>query len=498
MTTSEDGSLWLATAEPTAYPALPADLTVDVAVLGGGIVGLTTALLLKRDGARIAVLEAMQVGSGVTGCTTAKVTALQQAYYQALRSLRGQEAAAVYAEASIYGVELVAHLAEEEQIDCDLERRPAFTYAADASERSDIEDEAEAALEAGLPVALVEAVDLPYPTHGAVRLDDQIQIHPVRYVQGLARAVDGDGSHVFENSRAMSVTLGSPYRVEVENGTTVTADNVVVATHYPVLDRSGFFARLESARSYCIAATVRGELPQGMSINAGATTRSVRSYGDWLIVGGEGHAPGARKATPERYEQLEKFARAHWDVAEVTHHWSAQDPTSWDLMPVVGPYHPRAAGLYVASGFHKWGLSCAGFAARVITDQIARRENAWADHMSPNRIGTRGLPKVAELGAKFSFDFVADRALPTGSGSLEDLPRGEARVIRHGLGKIGVFRDDDGALHAVSMRCTHLGCLVRWNGAERSWDCPCHGSRFDVDGAVLEGPAVRPLERKDL
>ena len=192
VTTSAAESLWLTTAPATSYAPLAGDLEVDVAVLGGGITGLTAALLLKRDGARVAVLEALRVGSGVTGCTTAKVSALQMTVLQQIRRRHGTDGAAVYAEANVAGVELVARLAREEGIDCDLERRPAFTYAATEDERSSVEDEHEAAAEAGLPVTLVDDVDLPYPTFGAVRLDDQLQLHPVKFVQGLAAAVDGD------------------------------------------------------------------------------------------------------------------------------------------------------------------------------------------------------------------------------------------------------------------------------------------------------------------
>src|SRR5436190_1397178 len=346
VTTSAEGSLWLQTTEPSAFPALERDEHVDVAILGGGITGLTTALLLTRDGARVAVIEAARVGSGVTGCTTAKASALQQTIYQQLRNRHGRDGAAAYAKASAAGVELLAELVREEQIECDLERRPAFTYAAAETERSSVEDEHEAAVEAGLPVRFVERIDLPFPTHGAVCLDDQIQIHPVRYVQGLAHAVVGAGSFVAEQTRAMGVDAGDPCKVRTERGT-VTAQQVVVATHYPLLDRGFFFARLEPQRSYCIAAQIDGALPASMSISAGTPTRSIRSYGDLLIVGGEGHTTGARSATPKRYERLEEFTRRHWDLREVSHRWSAQDPVSWDQLPVVGPYHPGSTRLFV-------------------------------------------------------------------------------------------------------------------------------------------------------
>jgi glycine/D-amino acid oxidase-like deaminating enzyme/nitrite reductase/ring-hydroxylating ferredoxin subunit len=496
-TTTAAQSLWLQTASETSYPALSADLDVDVAVIGGGIAGLTTALMLKREGARVAVLEATRVGHGVTGNTTAKVSALQATVYSQIRSSHDAEAAATYAIASRAAVEEVAVLAVDEGIDCDLERRPAFTYAAGDDERSSVEREAEAAQEAGLPAALVDDVDLPFPTSGAVRLDDQLQLHPVRYVQGLAAAVDGDGSVVLEQTRAMSVDDGSPVRITTEQGV-VSAQQVVVATHYPLLDRAAYFARLEPKRSYCVAARLAGTPPQGMSISAGSTTRSLRSYGDLAIVGGEGHTAGSHEATPERYERLEAFARDHFDVQAITHRWSAQDPVPYDHLPVIGRYLPRSSRLFVTAGFMKWGLTSATFGALILRDLIAGRENVWAKRFDPNRLTVGSTPKIAQLGAKFGVDFVADRITPAEATSAEEVPPGEARVVREGVGKIGVFREDDGTVHAVSLRCTHMGCLLRYNGAERSWDCPCHGSRFDVDGSVLEGPAVRPLERKEV
>jgi glycine/D-amino acid oxidase-like deaminating enzyme/nitrite reductase/ring-hydroxylating ferredoxin subunit len=496
VTTSAAESLWLASAGATAYPKLEGSPEFDVVVLGGGIAGLTTALLLKRDGARVGVLEARRVGSGVTGCTTAKVSALQQTVYGQIRRRHGSAGAAVYADASRAGVELVASLARKEAIECDLERRPAATYAAEASERDAVEAECEVAREAGLAVEWVDELDLPYPTHGAVSLPDQLQLHPVRYVQGLARAVDGEGSRVFESSAALEVSAGDPCRVRTEGGV-AAAGQVVIATHYPLLDRSLFFARLEPVRSYCVAGRVAGAVPKEMSISGGEPTRSVRGYGELVIVGGESHAVGSPAATAQRYMALEEFARRHWAVADISHRWSAQDPTSWDHLPVIGRYHPGSSRLFVSSGFHKWGLSSASFGAQILSDLIGGRDSSWAERFNPSRLGVRGLPKLLQMNAKVAVDFAGDRMRAAARAKASDVAPGEGRVVGHGLGKTGVFRDDDGSLHAVSLRCTHLGCLLWFNSAERSWDCPCHGSRFDVDGAVLEGPATAPLERKD-
>jgi glycine/D-amino acid oxidase-like deaminating enzyme/nitrite reductase/ring-hydroxylating ferredoxin subunit len=492
-TTSGAHSLWLRTASGPGYPELEAELDVDVAVLGAGITGLTTALLLKREGARVAVVEAARVGGGTTGCTTAKVSALQSTIYSTITSRHGDDAAATYAEASLAGVEQVATLAEEEEIDCDLERRPAFTYAATEDELSAVEEEAEAAQRAGIAAALTGNIDLPYPVSGAVRLDGQLQFHPVRYAHGLAAAVDGDGSLVFERTRALGLDDGTPCRVRTTGGT-ITASQVVVATHYPMLDRGLYFARLKAQRSYCIAVRADSSLPAGMSISAGTPTRSVRSHREHLIVGGEGHDTGARGASVERFERLEQFARAHWDVDAIEYRWSAQDPSSYDHLPLVGHYTPFSSRVLVASGFMKWGLSSGTFAAMILRDLVAGRDNPWARSFSPNRLSLRSAHELVRTNAKVGVAFLLDRVLPAESEPAE-IPRGEARVVRRGIGKAGVYRDEEGQLHAVSLRCTHLGCLLRFNGAERSWDCPCHGSRFDVDGAVLEGPAVKPLER---
>jgi glycine/D-amino acid oxidase-like deaminating enzyme/nitrite reductase/ring-hydroxylating ferredoxin subunit len=488
-TTSALHSLWLEDSA-TPYPVPDDDRSYDAVVLGAGIVGLTTALLLDRAGMRVAVVEASRVGSGVTGNSTAKVTALQATMLSRIARVRGAEAAHAYGRGTASAVEQVARIAADEGIDCDLRRVPAYTVAVQDGDLPRIEREAALARAAGLPVAVTPDVPLPYPVAGAARLDEQLEFHPVRYARGLAAAVHGNGSAVFEDTRALSVREGDPVEVRTTHGV-LTGTHVVVATHYPVWDRGGYFARMQTHRSYCIACRPSGGPPPAMLITTGDPTWSYRAAGDLLIVCGSDHVTGEPGVDEEAFARLEQHARAHWDVEEVTHRWSAQDPVPYDQAPMIGPYTPVSSRMYVATGFGKWGLAGGTMAAHLLADRILGRPTP--DTFSPHRLSPRGLPRLASLNAKVAADLVGDRLAPTRVRSAADIPPGQAGVVRSGTDRTGVYRDDDGGLHQVSMRCTHLGCLVRFNAAERSWDCPCHGSRFDVDGAVLEGPAVTGL-----
>jgi glycine/D-amino acid oxidase-like deaminating enzyme/nitrite reductase/ring-hydroxylating ferredoxin subunit len=503
MTTSPSPgkSVWLTSLQPAGYRALDVDLEIDVAVIGGGIAGMSTALALKRDGARVAVLERGTVACGATGFTTAKVSALQATQLSAIRELHGESAAGAYAEASLAAVERIGALIEEEGIECGWERATAYTYAAEDAQVEAVEQEAEVARAAGLDVETTGETPLPFPVPRAVRLEHQAQFHPVRYVRGLAAAVNGGGSFVFESTEVTGVHEGSPCRVSVGGGATVAAGDVVVATNYPLLDRGLFFARTKAARSYVVAARVRGDAPEGMLISAGEPSRSLRTLRDgddtWLLVGGEGHLTGSEEAQPERYLALERFAREHFDVAAIEYRWSTQDGMPIDKLPYIGAYTPVSSHLFVAGGFQKWGMTSATIAAALLSDRLAGRENPYAGVFDPNRITVRSAPEVGKAQLWVARHLVGDRLTSADASSPEEVPAGQARVVRSGLGKIGVYRDEQGVAHGVSLRCTHLGCLLHFNGAERSWDCPCHGSRFGIDGEVLAGPASDPLPRRD-
>ena len=504
--TAKKTSVWVDTAPaPRLHPQLDGDVHADVAVIGGGIVGITTALLLAEAGASVALLEAGRLAGGTSGYTTAKVSSQHGLIYDALRSKHGREKARRYGEANEAALAWIAARVQRDGIDCDFRRQPSYAYVTSASDRKQVEQEAEAAIEAGLPAELVEETPLPYAVEAAVRFERQAEFHPRKYLFALAEKLDAlDGARIFERSHAVEVGDVEGRQVVKSPGGRVLAERVVVATHYPFLDRSLGFARLSPMRSYAIACRIAGTPPEGMHISGDSPTRSIRASpmadGDeLLLVGGEGHKTGTESDTELRYERLEAFAREHWDVRSVEHRWSAQDPATLDRIPYVGRISPRDDRVFMASGFAKWGMTGGTAAALLLTDLCLGREAMWADLFDPNRLTLRqSAPRLVKENAQVAARFVGDRIRHADKRPIENLRAGEGAIVEHDGERVAAARDDDGTLHAVSARCTHLGCLVQWNNAERSWDCPCHGSRFGVDGTVLEGPAVHRLERKPL
>jgi len=498
---STSRSLWIESTQETSYAALGDDVEVDVAVVGAGIVGITAALLLKQAGKTVAVVEAKRILHGATGNTTAKVAAAHSTVYTNVEEKFGAAGARVYAAAQQGALDLISRLVAEESIDCDFERKTNYVYCETRAERSRIEQEVAAARRAGLAARLVEETPLPYAVECAAALDDQAQFHPRKYLLPLAQRIHGDGSHILELTRVVDVCDGTPLRVETDRGT-MTARDVIVASGLPILDRGFFFAKAHPERSYAVAARIApADDPDGMYINIGSPTRSIRTARDeqglLLLVGGEGHRPGDGSDTEARYSALENFALRHWNPTGFLYRWSTQDYMSVDGVPYVGRLSRRSDHIYAATGFRKWGMTNGTAAAMILSDAILGRANAWADLFDSKRLKpVASARKLVTENAKVAKHFVGDRVKRGSAVGVDAVARGEGRLISLGGRKTAAYRDEAGALHALSPRCTHLGCHVNWNNAERSWDCPCHGSRFSGDGHVIQGPATRDLERR--
>lgn len=493
-------SVWVATAPGVEYPRLAEDVRVDVAVVGGGIVGITTAYLLKARGRSVAVLEADRILRGVTGHTTAKLTSQHGPRYHGLVKRFGLERARLHGEANQAALEWVRERVDDLGVDASLERAPAYVYSTHRREVGMLREEARVARDLGLPASFVTETDLPFSVEGAVRFDDQAHFHPRAFLLSLAEVFTEGGGLIFERTRATSVRDGAPCSVETEGGT-VTADDVVVATNVPVNDRRYFVTRMKPVRSYGVAFQSRHPL-SGMYINAGEPVRSVRRFdgpdGPMLVFVGDNHPVGHGEHTEQHHRNLIQFARDHFDVDGVAYHWSTQDYYPSDGLPYVGRSSPGGGRVWTATGFQGWGMTMGTVAALLFADLLAGEQNALADLYDPFSAGrvARDLVRPSLLAQQGHVGrmFIAQRLR---DHPARELGRGDGAVVEVDGKRVAVHRDREGVLHARGAECMHMGCVVAWNHAEQSWDCPCHGSRFAGTGGVLHGPATRPLPERD-
>ncbi|WP_169738917.1 FAD-dependent oxidoreductase [Jiangella gansuensis] len=474
----------------------------DVVVLGAGIAGITTAYLLKQAGMTVALIEADdRLAAGVTGHTTAKVTSQHGAMYATLTSSFGPDTARAYGAGQHLAIDWIETEAAAIGAEADLSRRDSYAYVEDESSVPGLRREAGAAAEAGLPAQFVTGTELPFPVAGAVRFTGQAQFHPRRWLLALAARIPGDGSEIVTGTRATGLTEGDPCVVETTSGP-VRGRHVVVTTHYPIFDRGVFFARLEPRRDLVVAGPADpDDVPAGMYISTedrhSIRTTPLDDGRVLVIVGGEPHRVGARTSVARHYDELHAWAQDRLPVREYRYRWLAHDLTTVDSLPYIGRFHPRTRNVWVATGFGHWGMTNGTLAGLLLRDLITGEENPLAGVFDPTRRTVRqSATEFVRANAYVAARLIGDRVdtLATRPGPAALRP-GSGRVITAGTRAIAAYRDDEGSLHCLSARCTHLGCLVVFNDAERTWDCPCHASRFDTDGRVLSGPAVRPLPR---
>lgn len=490
----------MASAQAPSHPSLDDDVNADVAVIGAGITGISVAAELVRAGRSVVLLEADRVAAGVTGFTTAKVSALHGAVYHHLSSRLGSDAATAYATSQELALQHVADTVVHLDIDCDLEQRPAFVYSESEVDIDVLENEAEAARRAGLAASFTTDTGLPFPVAGAVRVEGQLMFHPRKYLLAVLDDFVRRGGQVFERTRVTGLAEGSPNVLTCEGGQHVSAREVVVASHYPIFDRSLLFARLSPRREFAVAGVVPREAdPPGMYISLGRDLRSVRSApydGRRLLIATGAPFPPGDASAPHQAERLTDWLRDRFPVDEVSHMWAAQDNHTGDRVPFIGPLHPGSSHAWVATGFGGWGMTSGVVAALLLTDRLDGRTPEWGRIYDTRRLHPRlEVGTVLRAGAKTASNWAGSRlrAKLPGVRSASDLAPGEAGIVKGGGGTWATYVDEDGSAHAVSATCTHLGCQVSFNRVEKEWQCPCHGSRFALDGSVLQGPATRAL-----
>jgi glycine/D-amino acid oxidase-like deaminating enzyme/nitrite reductase/ring-hydroxylating ferredoxin subunit len=489
-------SLWLDDTPPIATDPFVLDTDVDDVVVGAGLTGLMTALLLARAGRRVAVLEARAPGAVTTGNTTAKLSLLQGTRLSTIKRHHSSAVLQAYVDGNLEGQQWLLRYCEEHKVP--VQRRAAYTYANGASGIARLRKELEATQEAGLPATWLDEVDLPYRTAGAIMLPDQVQFDPMEVVAALVNDLRAHGGTTHAGVRVTGVTTEDDgCRVQTYAGD-LRCERVVLATGIPILDRSLYFAKLSPERSYVIAYEGVESPPPGMYLSADSPSRSLRTAermdgSTLLLVGGSGHGVGRTRSEAAHLDELRDWTAQHFPEARETHWWSAQDYVPVDGVPFVGAM-PRGGGkVFVATGYAKWGMTNAVAAALRLSAELLGGHTSWADTLRHRVTGpssvAKGLAINAEVGALMTAGWsgAAVRTAPTTAP-----PEGEGAVGRVGRQPVAVSTVD-GRTCAVSAVCSHLKGIVKWNDAEKSWDCPLHGSRFAPDGTVLEGPATTPL-----
>ncbi len=475
-------SIWSETTEIPKRSTLPSNASTEVAIIGAGMAGILTAYFLKHQGRKVMVLEADRIGGGQTKNTTAKITSQHGLIYNKLISKYGIEKARLYAKANEEAIRKYQSIIEENHIDCDFEKLSAYLYSME--NRLFLMQEARAAASLGLPVSFYEKAALPFQTVGAVEFKNQAQFHPLKFIKALAQDLE-----IYENTMAHAVKGHIIYT----NRGTVTAKYIIFATHYPFPIIPGFyFMRQHQERSYVVAYSGTKKL-DGMYYSIDTSGLSFRNYKDLLYIGGGAHRTGKNESGGS-YDLIRQQAAKYFPEGKETACWSAQDCKTHDMLPFIGKFSFFRPNWYVATGFKKWGMTTSMISAMIISDEICGIENPYRKLFSPQRWHPFASAK----------DFMIDvgtsiRGLLTGyhiwfCGTEKDLPKGHGGIVRKGLKRYGCYRDETGAVHRISIRCPHMGCELLWNPDEQSFDCPCHGSRFDYDGNLIDNPAQKKKE----
>lgn len=494
---------WLEREPQVSFAALHGNFAFDLAIVGAGIVGLQTAYFLRESGLKVCVLEARKIGHQATGKSTAKVTSQHGLKYGSLIRNFGREGAKRYAEANEKAKEEIAAICSTLPDRASLEARTAFIYSQDDEQAESLKAEADAAASLDLPAEFFRPTDFPVRATGALRFSDQYQFDPYLYLCGLAQLANGSGVALFEDSRVLKVTGDGPFELKLDLGV-VTATKVVVATQMPIVGDGLFFSR---AFPFAHAVTA-APLPEhvtldGMFISAGTPSRSFRTATKdsqrFLVAAGGEFKTGDQKGAGDTIADMLAFVDRSFGIKEVTHLWINEDFRSMDGVAFVGPASSSKPHLLLATGFAAWGITQGVVAAEILSAHVLGIGHPAADVFAANRM------KPLAGGTTFLFENVAtathlvgERLFGSRTVGLGEIERGSGGVIEHEGEQLAVTRAPDGTLTARSAICTHLGCVVGWNEIDRTWDCSCHGSRFDEDGAVLSGPATRRLEARKL
>lgn len=503
---------WLDKEESLEFPTVKDKTKVDVAIVGGGIVGITTGLMLKKQGFKVSIIESKKVASDVTGSTTAKITISSNLVYDEILSDSGLEIALKFRDASISAFDKISEIINEYKIDCDYEKIPLYIYSTDQNNYKDIEKEYKTLQKLDIDADLTDDFQMPFNEESfkennakskdsenniginkAIRYNNQAIFHPKKYSNSLVKLIPGEGSHVFENTKVIDIKEGEINRIITDKGD-IFADSIIIATNSPIYDPDSTLSYMSPIKSYMLGVYVKEKIPDAMfvDINPFHTYRKTPTEkGDLLIIAGEHHHTGKSKDTSANFKKLIEYTKKKFNVNSIEYFWSNQDNKTTDRLPVIGETSQK--GIYIATGFGSWGMVKATLAGMMLTDLISNKKNIYTEAFSPKRFKKqKSIKKKCQ--SSFNTKDLNTEELKILKDAILDLNPGEAKIIELPKRGISIYKDLKSNVFALQANCTHYGCRLSWNSAEKSWDCPQHGSLFDYKGNSIHGPAIKNLK----
>ena len=474
-------SVWSEGCKFRKREGLKEDIKTDVLIIGAGMAGILTGYMLKQSGKEVVLIDAAEVVSGNTKNTTAKITSQHGLIYHKLISEFGEEKARQYAKANQLAIKKYKEIIKEAEIDCDFEEKSAYIYS--LNEIDSLKKEVEASNKVGINAEFVEKVKLPFEIKGAVKFNNQGQFNPLKFLKDISKDL-----RIYENTRAIEIKEN----LVITNKGNITANHIVVATHYPIMNVPGYyFLRMHQERAHVIALENVNDI-DGMYIDANNDGYSFRSYKNLLLLGGIKQRTGENEKGGS-YDKLRKAAKKLYPESKEKYHWSAQDCMTIDSIPYIGRYSDDTPNVYVATGFNKWGMTSSMVSAMIISDMILENENDFSEIFSPKRFDlSLSINNLTKDIGETTKNFIAQKIyIP--SSKIEHIKNGHAGIVEYNGEKVGVYKDNEGKEFIVSTKCSHLGCQLHWNADELTWDCPCHGSRFDYKGRLIGSPATKDL-----
>lgn len=474
-------SVWSESCRIRKREVLSKDIKTDILIIGAGITGILTAYMLKQKGKDVILIDAAEVASGNTKNTTAKITSQHGLIYHKLISEFGEEKARQYAKANELAIKKYKEIIEERKIECDFEEKSAYIYSLNDIES--IKEEVRAANKIGINAEFVEKIKLPFEIKGAIRFSNQAQFNPLKFLKDIAKDLI-----IYENTRAIEIKEN----LVITNNGNIMANHIVVATHYPIMNTPGYyFLRMHQERAHVIALENVRDI-DGMYIDANNDGYSFRNYKDLLLLGGVKQRTGENEEGGN-YNKLREAAKKLYPKSKEKYYWSAQDCMTIDGIPYIGKYSDETPNTYVATGFNKWGMTSSMVSAMIISDMILENKNDFSDIFSPKRFDlSLSISNIAKDISETTKNFIAQKIyIP--SSKIEHIKNGHAGIVEYNGEKVGVYKNNEGKEFIVSTKCSHLGCQLNWNADELTWDCPCHGSRFDYKGRLIGSPATKDL-----